>query len=202
MNSNRLIKFLDENNTRKLMTPCEVAAMCNFTWQETISGMAYFPKALTAAVQQEMASNLSQVVLTKLPDPVGYGVLCERQGAAIQANLLLCVYAGELKYYPNDFYSMDGVSASRCGNMARFFSHLPTKLEVLHYQLKGSLKYSDIATANLHTVCVEKGSRSKKFNVLATNTVIQPGEIMGLTYGDYFWEGHNIEPKLLNKSVN
>jgi len=196
--SSREIDFLDESGRIVKKNTHAIAAMCGFSWQENVSDLeTRINRGEFAEAMRQVTQNTSKLLLVKISDEVGYGVKLNPYAQPLKQGEFVTVYAGEQKNYTNDRYKLKGFSAKERGNMGRFFSHLPTRFQLLQYEFDSSVNVNEVATANLY---VGDLGNKNNYPVLCANADIKPGEVMGFSYGYDYWSACNVEPKLFTMS--
>lgn len=190
------IKFKEQNGKILLKPIPEIEQLCGFTWQENINGVPDFSQTGYQNPFQQMSDNSEKLVLAKISDDVGYGILLDEDGAPIEPNQVICMYEGE-ELIGGDAYRLAAISARYRSNIARFVDHLPTKFELLQYEFKYPLTAADVAFANVDIVYLDN---SGDFPVLVSNQVIHPGDFIGYSYNYDYWEALENEPRLFTKT--
>jgi hypothetical protein len=189
------IKFKEQNSKILLKPISEIEQLCHFIWQENINGVPDFSKTSYQNPFTQMSDNSEKLVLTKISDDVGYGILLDEDSAPIESNQVICMYEGE-ELIGGDAYRLAAISARFRSNIARFVDHLPTRFELLQYEFKSPLTAAGIAFANVDIIFLDN---SGDFPVLVSNQVIHPGDFVGYSYSYDYWEAFESEPRLFTK---
>jgi hypothetical protein len=173
------IKFKEDNGKVLLKPIADIEELCRFTWQENINGVPDFSQTSYQHSFQQMSDSSEKLVLAKISDDVGYGIMLDEDVAPIEANQVICMYEGE-EITGGDAYRLGAINARNRSNIARFVDHLPTKFELLQYEFKSPLTAAGVAFANVDIVFLDN---SGDYPVLISNQVIHPGDFVGYSYG-------------------
>lgn len=196
-NARSHIKFQEATGKVVLKPITEIEQLCHFTWQENINGIPDFSGMIYHEPHQTMSDNSAKLVLAKISEEVGYGVLLDIETAAIEANQPICMYEGEEIISEDGRYRLGAINALFRSNIARFVDHLPTRVELLQYEFKFPLTAADVAAANTDIIFLDN---SGCYPVLVSNQRINPGDFFGYSYNDDYWLHLEIEPTLFTKN--
>jgi len=85
----------------------------------------------------------------------------------------------------NKFLVVDGTT---CGNVTRFFQHLPNVDIIENYWFDEVVDKTNVAVENVEIAVAELFGASVQTNLFVTSRSINPNEIIGCAYDPAFWE--------------